>query len=177
MALVVLLRGINVGGHRSFRPTALAGELQHLGAVNIGATGVLVIRQRVSRVQLRAEIARRLPFQAHIMICEGREIIRLQSQNFFAGYRSGPDVVRFVSLMSRRPGPVPRLPVSLPSARNWLVRVVAHDGRFLVGLYRRQMRVISCLGSLDRVFGVPLTTRNWNTITSIAKALTVGGAS
>ena len=49
MALVVLLRGVNVGGHRTFWPAALAGQLKHLGAVNIGAAGTFVIRERVGR--------------------------------------------------------------------------------------------------------------------------------
>ena len=62
MALVVLLKGVNVGGHRTFRPSALAEQLKHLGAVNIGAAGTLVIRRPVSRARLRVEIARRLPF-------------------------------------------------------------------------------------------------------------------
>jgi len=30
VALVVLLRGVNVGGHRIFRPAALAKQLRHL---------------------------------------------------------------------------------------------------------------------------------------------------
>ena len=64
MALVVLLRGVNVGGHRTFRPTTLSGQLKHLDAVNIGAAGTLVIRQPISQGQLRAELARRLPFEA-----------------------------------------------------------------------------------------------------------------
>ena len=33
------------------------------------------------------------------------------------------------------------------------------------------MKVIGYLGALDRVFGVPVTTRNWNTIKAIAKVL------
>ncbi len=81
MALVVLLRGVNVGGHRAFRRTTLARRLKHLDAVNIGAAGTFVIRQPVTRAQLRAELARRLPFDAQIMICQGREIVRLQSGN------------------------------------------------------------------------------------------------
>ena len=44
MALVVLLRGVNVGGHRTFRPTTLAEQLRHLDAVNVGAAGTFVIR-------------------------------------------------------------------------------------------------------------------------------------
>jgi hypothetical protein len=31
--------------------------------------------------------------------------------------------------------------------------------------------VIGLLGSLDRLYGVPATTRNWNTLAEIAKVL------
>ena len=171
MALVVLLRGLNVGGHRIFRPTTLAKQLQHLGAVNIGATGTFVIRQPVSRGQLRIEVARRLPFDAEIMICQGREILRLLSQDCFAGQPVRPDIVRFVSILSRHPRSAPRLPIKLPPRGRWLLKILARDGRFAFGLYRRDMKVISYLGTLDQVFGAPATTRNWNTITAIAKVL------
>ena len=171
MAFVVLLRGLNVGGHRTFRPTILAEQLRHLGAVNIGATGTFVIRQRISRAQLRAEIRRRLPFDAQIMICQGREIVRLLSQDVFADYPVRPGVVRFVSILSRVPRSAPRLPISLPPRGRWLLRVLARDGRFVTGMYRRHMKVIGYLRTLDRIFGVPATTRNWSTITAIAKVL------
>ena len=174
MPLVVLLRGLNVGGHRAFRPTMLAQRLQHLGAVNIGAAGTLVIRRPVSRAQLRLEIGRVLPFDAEIMVCQAREIVQLLSHDVFAGHPVRPDVVRFVSVLSRRPRSAPRLPIALPSNRKWLLKVLARDGRFVCGLYRRHMRVIGYLGRLDRMFGVPATTRNWNTITAIAKALNDG---
>jgi uncharacterized protein (DUF1697 family) len=171
VALVVLLRGLNVGGHRSFRPSRLAEQLQHLDAVNIGAAGTFVIRQPVSRAQLRAEVARRLPFDAEIVICQGREIVRLMSHGVFAGHPVRPDVVRFVSVLSRLPRSAPRLPMKRPSGGKWLLKVLARDGRFVVGLYRRHMRVIGYLGTLDRLFGVPVTTRNWTTITAICKVL------
>jgi uncharacterized protein (DUF1697 family) len=177
VALVVLLRGLNVGGHRAFRPTTLAKQLQHLGAVSIGATGTLVIRQPVGRAQLRAEVARKLPFDAEIMICPGREIVRLLSHDCHAGQPVRRDIVRFVSVLSRVPRSAPRLPIRLPSRGKWLLKVLARDGRFVFGLYRRDMKVISYLGTLDRVFGVPATTRNWNTITAIAKVLNDGGKS
>ena len=41
----------------------------------------------------------------------------------------------------------------------------------MFGLYRRHMKVISYLGKFDRIFGVPATTRNWNTFAAIAKVL------
>jgi uncharacterized protein (DUF1697 family) len=171
MALVVFLRGINVGGHRAFRPKVLAKQLEHFDVVNIGAAGTLVIRRAVTRAKLRAELQRRLPFDAEIIICPGREIVGLMSQNFFAGYPVRPDVVRFVSVLSRRPRAAPQLPVSLPSHGKWLLRVLARDDRFVIGVYRRQMKVISCLGALDRMFGVPVTTRSWTTMAAVAKVL------
>lgn len=171
MALVVLLRGLNVGGHRTFRPSRLAEQLQHLDAVNIGAAGTFVIRRPVSRAQLRDEVARRLPFDAEILICQGREIVRLMSHDFFSGHPVRPGIVRFVSVLSRLPSPAPRLPVKLPSQGTWLLKVLARDGRFVLGLYRRHMKVIGYLGTLDRLFGAPVTTRNWNTIATIAKVL------
>ncbi|MGA9837295.1 MAG: DUF1697 domain-containing protein [Gemmatimonadaceae bacterium] len=176
MALVVLLRGVNVGGHRSFRPTTLAEQLKHLDAVSIGAAGTFVIRQPVTQAQLRAEVARRLPFDAEIMICQGREIIRLMSLNHFADQPLRPDVVRFVSVLSKRPRPAPRTPLSLPSSGRWLLKVLARDNRFVFGVYRRHMKAIGYLGTLDRLFGVPVTTRNWNTITAIARVLGTAGS-
>lgn len=174
MALVVLLRGVNVGGHRTFRPSRLAEQLRHLDAVNIGAAGTFVIRQPVSRAQLRAEFTRRLPFDAEIMICQGREIVSLMSRDFFSDHAVRPDIVRFVSLLSQSPRSAPSTPMSFPSTGEWLVRVLAREKRFVVGLYRRHMKAIRYLGTLDRVFGVPVTTRSWNTITAIAKVLDDG---
>ncbi|MBI4502878.1 MAG: DUF1697 domain-containing protein [Gemmatimonadetes bacterium] len=175
MALVVLLRGVNVGGHRTFRPTTLADQLKHLDAVNIGAAGTLVIRQPISQTQLRADLSRRLPFDTEIMICQGRELVRTMSQNRFAGEPVRPDIVRFVSVLSQRPRTAPSTPITFPSSGKWLLKILARDNRFVFGLYRRQMKAIGYLGMLDRLFGVPATTRNWNTITAIARVLGNGG--
>lgn len=171
MALVVFLRGINVGGHRSFRPSKLAKQLKHLDVVNIGAAGTFIIRKRVGIKRLRFEFARRLPFDAEIMICKGREITELISRNVFLSYPPRPDVVRFVSILSKSPRLKPALPINFPSAGKWLLKILAQENRFVFGLYRRHMKVIGYLGALDRAFGVPVTTRNWNTIATIVKVL------
>jgi hypothetical protein len=152
----------------------LASQLEHLGAVSIGAAGTLVIRSRVTRSALRAELGSRLPFGTEIMLCEGRELVRLLSNDVFAGRPSPPGVVRFVSVLSRAPRLTPRLPLSLPSRGQWLLQVLARDGRFVTGQYRRHMKTIGYLGALDRIFGVPATTRNWNTMTAIVTALSAG---
>jgi uncharacterized protein (DUF1697 family) len=113
MALVVLLRGVNVGGRRTFRPAALVQQLTHLGAVNIGAAGTFVIGRPIARARLRDEFARRLPFEADIMICDGRDIVRLISAHA-AGGDAASDVVRFVSVLASVPRAAPPVPISLP---------------------------------------------------------------
>ena len=171
MALVVFLRGVNVGGHRTFRPAVLARELEHLDAVNIGAAGTFVIRRSVTPAQLRTELARKLPFDTEIMICQGREIVRLMSESPFADEPLRPDVVRFVSVLSKSPRSAPPTPIHFPDSGTWLMKILGRKGRFVFGLYRRQMTAIGYLGAIDKLFGVPATTRNWNTITAIAKVL------
>jgi uncharacterized protein (DUF1697 family) len=171
VALVVFLRGVNVGGHRTFQPTKLAEALQHLGAVNIGAAGTLVIRHPMTRTQARAEVARMLPFVAEIVVCQAREILDLVSKDPFQGQSLRPDTVRFVSVLCHRPRLAPATPVQFPSSGQWLMRIIARRNRFVIGMYKRHMKVIGYLGALDQLYGVPVTTRNWNTIAKIAKAL------
>jgi len=171
VALVAFLRGVNVGGHRAFRPRVLAEELARYDVVNVGAAGTFVIRRPITRAQLRAELSRRLPFTAQVMICEGRELLALRADDLFRKAPKGPDVVRFVSVMAKRPRLVPTTPINLPREGTWLLRILATENRFLVGVYRRRMRVIGYLGTIDRLLGVAVTTRNWNTITSVVKVL------
>ena len=105
------------------------------------------------------------------MICEGREIVRLMSHNHFADQPVRPDIVRFVTVLSHVPRSALSTPVCFPSRGKWLLKIVATDNRFVFGVYRRHMKAISYLGRFDRIFGVPATTRNWNTITAVARVL------
>ena len=59
----------------------------------------------------------------------------------------------------------------LPPSGRWLLKILGRQNRFVFGLYRRHMKVIGYLGTLDRLFGVPATTRNWNTLAAIATVL------
>jgi uncharacterized protein (DUF1697 family) len=171
LALVVFLRGINVGGHKTVRPTVLARQLKRYDVVNIGAAGTFVVRRRVGQRQLRAEFERRLPFRAEVIVCRSAELLGAASVHRFGDSPVRSDVVRFVSVLSRRPRRPPSTPFDLPPNGRWMVRVLAMESRFLFGLYRRRMQTIRHLGAMDLLFGVPITTRNWNTIAAIAKVL------
>jgi uncharacterized protein (DUF1697 family) len=171
MALVVFLRGVNVGGHRRFRPSILAREMSDYDVVNVGAAGTFVVRKPGSRAKFRAAVLRKLPFEAELVLCDGRDLIRLETENPFPAGPSPSDVVRFVSILSKAGGVRTSLPVAFPSRGEWLVRVIASDGQFVFGMYRRHMKTIGYLGQIDRLYGVPATTRNWNTIIAIVRIL------
>jgi uncharacterized protein (DUF1697 family) len=171
VALVVFLRGVNVGGHRTFRPSIVARELSEYDVVNVGAAGTFVVRKPGSRASFRAELMRKLPFEAELVLCDGRDLIRLEAENPFAVEPSSPDVVRFVSILSKPGGVRAALPVTFPSDGKWLVRVMASKGQFVFGMYRRHMKTIGYLGQIDKLYGVPATTRNWNTIIAIVRIL------
>jgi uncharacterized protein (DUF1697 family) len=171
MALVAFLRGVNVGGHRRFRPSILARELSGYDVLNVGAAGTFVVRKPGSRAKFRTALLRKLPFEAEIMLCDGRDLIRLEMENPFGTQPSPPDVVRFVSILSKAGGVRASLPVTFPSDGEWLVRVIASEGQFVFGVYRRHMKTIGYLGQIDKLYGVPATTRNWNTIIAIIRML------
>ena len=154
-----------------FRPSILARELSDYDVVNIGATGTFIVRKPPSRAKLRTQLLQKLPFEAEVVLCDGRDLIRLEMENPFGTDTSRPDVVRFVSVLSKAGGVRVSLPVTFPSHGQWLVRVMASEGRFVFGMYRRHMKTINYLGQIDKLFRVPATTRNWNTITAIVRIL------
>ena len=51
------------------------------------------------------------------------------------------------------------------------MKILARRNRVVIGMYRRQVKAIGYLGALDRLYGVSVTTRNWNTIAKIASVL------
>jgi uncharacterized protein (DUF1697 family) len=171
MALVVFIRGVNVGGHRTFRPSILARELSDYDVVNVGAAGTLIVREPGPRANFRAELLRRLPFEAEVMLCDGRDLVRVVMQDPFRGEPSHPDIVRFVSILSKAGRGPASTPIALPANGEWLVRLVASKNQFVFGVYRRDMKTIGYLGKIDKLFGASATTRNWSTILTVVGVL------
>jgi uncharacterized protein (DUF1697 family) len=176
VALVAFLRGVNVGGHRRFRPSLLAAELAGYDVVNVGATGLLIVRKATSQAAFRTELLRRLPFDAEVALCSGRDLLELQRADPFGSLPPRKDVVRFVSvLVGATPRRAPRMPLQIPRAGRWYVRIIGRHKRFVFGVYRRHMKTIGYLGQLDKLLEARVTTRNWNTILAVISILERGG--
>ena len=105
------------------------------------------------------------------MLCDGRDFIRMEMENPFGAEPSRPDIVRFVSILSKADRGLAPIPFTFPPRGEWFVRGIASKKRFVFGEYRRHMKTIGYLGQIDKLFGVRATTRNWNTIITIVRIL------
>ena len=171
MALVVFLRGVNVGRHKRFLPAQLAKDLAALDIVNVGAAGTFVVRASLSQGALLAEMRMRLAFDADIVIVKGRELIEFAGSAPFGRRPPAASEQRFLSVMLARPRVVPPLPSMYPANDRWQVKVVAVSGKFAASVWRRQPGTpIYPNAALEKQFGVS-TTRNWNTVETVLQIL------
>jgi uncharacterized protein (DUF1697 family) len=171
MRRVIFLRAVNVGGANRCQPAQIAKRLANFGVINIGAVGTFVVREEVSESVLRATIARQLPFRCEIMICPARDITKLAVNDPFSQEPAAPNITRFVNILAKPLRARPSLPFTMPPGEDWLIKILAIEDRFVVGLYRRQMKAIGYLGKIEKLFGVPATTRNWNTIEKVVRII------
>jgi uncharacterized protein (DUF1697 family) len=172
MASVVFLRAANVGKHNRFQPSVLAKELARFGMINIGAVGTFVVRKDVSEKTLRAAILRKLPIKCDMMICRAQEIVDLVRDNPLKNEPTDKDRRILLTVMSERPGRVPRLPIHAPSRENWEVKIVRIQGRAALSLWRRlRQNALYPSQVLEKQFGVITTTRSWSTIEKVAQTL------
>ncbi|MDQ6891313.1 MAG: DUF1697 domain-containing protein [Acidobacteriota bacterium] len=172
MTLVVFLRGVNVGRNKRFLPAALAKEMAAFDVVNIGAVGTFVVRNPPSASALRSEIARRLPFDAEIMICTEKEIRALVDRDPFSNRAHPADVRELVTLLERKPAKKPKLPIRRPEGENWQVELFEIDGRFALALWRPppDAKRLIYVDSKKEI-GISGTARSWKTFLAIHRAL------
>jgi hypothetical protein len=149
----------------------LARDLAAYDVVNVGAAGTLVVRKPGSRTKFLAELRRKLPFAAEVAFCDASDLIRLEMENPFETEPSHPDIVRFVSILSRDSPGKASLPIAFPGGEKWFVRIIGSRNRLVFGVYRRHMRTIGYLGQIDKLFGAPATTRSWSTMLSVLRIL------
>lgn len=172
MAHVVFMRAVNVGGHQTFRPAVLARDLAPLGVKSLGAAGTFVVRGRVTPAALRAAILAKLPFEPAMTICPGRELLALRDARPFAKLRDADGARPHVSVLERGPAKSPKLPLLRPDGASWQVRLLALSGRFALSVRRPGSGTMVYPNEVvESAFGVPATTRNWDTVLSICEAL------
>ena len=172
MAHVVFLRAANVGGRNVFRPSQLVAALKHLDVVNIGAVGTFVVRGRTSAAAIRSEILKRLPFEPGIAIFPARVVLELVQRKPFDGATLSKDRRGWAAALCAAPKSKATLPIERPQGAKWSVRFEELDGRFALGLWQRQPKGFVFPNQVvEKVLGVPATTRFWETFERVAAVL------
>jgi uncharacterized protein (DUF1697 family) len=174
MGLVALLRGVNVGGHKRFRPSELVRDLRSAGfdAVSLGAAGTFVVRGAAGAGALREAILAGLPFEAQAMVLPAKDVSALLSADPFRSSTAGAAVDCFVSVLAQRPARRVSMPVLRPEGEAWEVRLFAVAGRCALCVRRRVARGRWYPNEVvEKSLGVAATTRNWATFLAIGEVL------
>jgi uncharacterized protein (DUF1697 family) len=165
MAWAVFLRGVNVGAARR---VSTADVARKLGATNLGAAGTFVV-DGASAAKVKAAVAKALPFETQIAVRPGREVTALVERDPFADAPRGAR--GFVSVLTARPKSRPRLPVERPEGDGWIVRVLEAEGAFALSVRKPGGARYYPNEVVEKLLGAPATTRDWSTMTKLAKLL------
>jgi len=175
---VALLRAINVAGHARIPTAELALLFTAAGALDVtscGHAGNLLFSARrgaaaaiVARV--RDELGRRQGERPAIVLRTAAELAALASAQPFLGCGAVRGDKLYVTFLTRRPRVEPRLPLESAVER---LKVLERRGREVLLLSRPKPSGFYSLPNafVEIAYGVPATTRNWSTVTRIAKRL------
>lgn len=166
MALVIFLRAVNVGGHQTFKPSALAKALAAYDVTSIGAAGTFVAKGKATEAQLRKAITSTLHFTPGIMVVDGDDILALLKVNAMAAPADGAG--RFLTVMAKPLASRPRLPIAVPEGDDWQIQIVAVKGQCVLSLRRATgKRQLYANEIVEKTFRASATTRNWATLEKI----------
>jgi uncharacterized protein (DUF1697 family) len=171
MQLAVFLRGVNVGG-RKLRTAELASTLEEFAVANVGAAGTFAASKAPSVARLRAELLRRVPFATEAIIVPRSELQELLRSSSPIENPQEPGARRSVTFLSGVARSVPPLPLARPPGADWEVRLLSFRPPFVIGehIRRRPDRITYPNEVVEREFGVPATTRWWETLEQVEAA-------
>ena len=150
---------------------ALARDLAAFDAVNVGAAGTFVVRRGRSAAALRRELLSRLPFEAGVAIVAADSLLELVRRDPFPKTPAGEDVRRMAAVLTAEPLKRPTLPMRRPDGKDWQLHLVKHADPFVLYFWRPDRARMLYTDLVEREFGVPATSRTWNTIEKIRTIL------
>ncbi|MCG6903796.1 MAG: DUF1697 domain-containing protein [Rhodobacter sp.] len=164
---IALLRGVNVGGHGKLPMAGLRAILTRLGARDVATyiqSGNAVFRGAVSGADITAAVAAEMGFRRDCLVLSDHQLGRVIANNPFDAAKATPKALHFCFLGASSNADQASLDaVKAPEESCLLTDSV---------LYLNSPGGISAsklAGKLDRLLGVPVTVRNWNTVSKLAE--------
>jgi uncharacterized protein (DUF1697 family) len=173
---VALLRAVNVAGHARIPSAELARIFVAAGGLDVASFGhagnLLFTAPRGAAVvgRVRDEIGRRYDERPVVVLRTAAELTALTNAEPFAACGAAPRDKLYVTFLLRRPRTEPGLPLESAAER---LRIFERRGRDVLlvsgpkpnGFYGFPNTFV------ETAFGVAATTRNWSTVTRLAKLL------
>jgi uncharacterized protein (DUF1697 family) len=171
---VAFLRGINVGGQKLVKMEELNRSFTALGFKNVKTliqSGNVIFEspetpEAVLLVKIGKKLEKDLGLQVPLMLQTLSGIAALVKEDPFRMVKAGADVKRYVAFFSEDPRFHPTLPLKSPKK----------DLEILAATKRLAFCLAFPVGDghygfpnafLESEFGVPATTRNWNTLVKL----------
>ncbi len=172
---LAFLRAINVGGHAIVSMQALAGAFEAVGCrdvrtfLNSGNVAFTAPGKAAATIQQRiqSKLKDLLGTEALVIFRTLRELDAVLKSDPFKDAAKERDVKLYVSLLAAKPDKPVKLPIESP--KDGLK--VFHMDKLNIFVVSRRVNGRSGFPNIlvEKAFGVPATTRNWNTITKIVR--------
>lgn len=171
---IVLLRGINVGGHKKVPMAELKKMFAGMGFENVqtllNSGNVVFDGKKEKELVLIQKIGKQLEstfgFTVNVMLRSAEEIQQLLALAPFKNTEVDKNTRLYVTFLTEKPSSVLELPYSSPE--NDFSILQKTDREIFSVLNIKTARSVDAMAFLEKEFGKNVTTRNWNTLVKIA---------
>ncbi len=170
---ISLLRGINVSGQKIIKMKDLAKLFESFGFNNVKTylqTGNVLFDSNETDIAkltdfIEEKLIKELGYKVTVIIRTKKDLLDIVEQNPFNEYDG--DVKYYLTFLAETPAKSPTLPIRMNDIENEVFKF-ENNNVYTVG-FNVKGRYGFPNVFIEKEFGVPATTRNWNTIIRILK--------
>ncbi len=172
MPSIVFLRGVNVGGNKTLRPSLIAAQLKSLDVVSLGAAGTFVVGSSATEAEIRSAFRRKLSVDVPMMVTSAKQMADLFKRDPFGTRSTAKGDGDYISIVEKAFAKPVKCPIVIPEGSSWQIQIVDVNGVFVASVRR------ACVGGqfypnevVEKRFGLSATTRGWPTFMKIRQVL------
>jgi len=171
-----LLRGINVGGHKSVKMEELKITFDSMKFKNVktvlASGNVLFEASKTATDTLSKKVAEKLKetfgFEIGVIVRTIDEIQQLSDSNPFKGIKVTPQTRLYITFLSEKSKSSLKIPYESADKNFKILRVTTSEICSVLTLTPNS-KTVELMDILEKEFGKKVTTRNWNTIIRLIK--------
>ncbi len=171
---VAFLRGVNVGGNKVVPMARLQEALVASGFTavkTIGHAGNILFdgggeAPAALAARMAKSLQRELELSCEVIVRHLEQLSALAAAEPFGGVEEDDETVRYVAFLTREPSPLPRGPQRNDKEGLELLTAAGGDAVVVSRPVKTGRRGFPNLW-VEKLFGLPATTRNWNTVVKL----------